>query len=343
MSVAKITQNTTYLTASIIVQKLFAVVYFIFIARYFVNANVGEYTHAIYLATIFGIFVELGLSNVLTREIAKTPSDAQKFISNVVAIKLLATVITYACLAIFVNVFDYSDVARQLTYLAGLVMVIDSFNVSFYAILRGYQKFFYEALGVLLGQILLVSFGIIAMLKGYSIHFLVLAIVLSSVFHCVYSILILRKKFQISVFPHVSKETLLLLFKIGLPFLIFGVVMRFYGYIDTVLLYKMKESIDVSYYAAAYKITFALTFIPSAFGSALYPAFSEYFVSDKEKIRHVFEKSTYYLMAISLPLSLGTMLLADQIILFIFGANYLPSVLTLRILMLALVFIFLGF
>ena len=59
MSTHLIARNTTYFTAAIIFQKLLATLYFIFIARHFSNADVGEYTNAIYLATLFGILLNL--------------------------------------------------------------------------------------------------------------------------------------------------------------------------------------------------------------------------------------------------------------------------------------------
>ncbi|HLD81966.1 MAG TPA: flippase [Patescibacteria group bacterium] len=343
MSSSRIAKNTTYLTLAVVAQKILATVYFIFIARYFANTEVGEYTNAIYLATIFGIFVELGFAAVLTREVAKSPERAQEYLANVSFLKLVAMVITYGSLIGFVHIFDYPLIARQLTVIAGLVMIVDSFNVSFYAVMRGFHNFFYEAVGVIIGQTLLVGFGLFAILGGFPLPFLVVAILISSIFNFFYSAILLYRKFHIRLLPRLQRSTLVFLLKIGAPFLLFGILMRVYGYIDTVLLYRMTSNVDVSYYAAAYKITFALTFVPAAFGSTLYPAFSEYFVTAKDKLVGTFERSMVYLLMICAPIAVGGIVLADVLIPFIYGPNYQPAIPALQILMIALVFIFLGF
>ena len=96
-------------------------------------------------------------------------------------------------------------------------------------------------------------------------------------------------------------------------------------------------------YALAYKITFAFQFIPMAFSASLYPAFTHFYNYEKEKLYSIFNKSLKYLLLISMSISFGIIAVAYPVILKIYGKDFLDSVLTLKILILNLPFIFLTF
>lgn len=337
-----ILHNTTLLVVATIAQKLLATLYFILIARLFTNAEIGQYTFVISFTTLLGIFIELGLSNVLIKEVAQTGASAQRFLSNILGIKLVASLVVYPSL-IFLSLFLGYSSLMVLLMLAGTVMLLDAFHTSFYGIFRGLQKFQFESLGIILGQILLVIFGIVFAIVWHSLPLLLGALLISSAFHFVFSLGILKKKYAFSFSPKLEKPILKELFKIGLPFFIAALFMRFYGYIDIVLLFSLTSPIDVSFYTAAYKITLALTFIPAALGSVLFPSFSHAFITMKENLAPVFEKAMYMLSLLSIPLMIGSMVLAQKIIFFIYPESYAPSILVLQVLMIALVFIFLSY
>lgn len=341
MSVSTIAKNTAYLTAATVFQKLLALVYFILIANAFSNADIGEYTNAIYLATLFGIFVELGLNSVLTRDVAREPEKAENFLRNIIGLKLIAAVVAYAALFFYVRIFHYPPEAQMFTLLTGIIMVLDAIQTSAYAFLRGREQFRYEALGIIGSQILLVACGFLVIWLGLPVFFLFFALLSSSLLHLFWGYFVLQIKFKISLWPLWQKTAFQNLFAIGMPFFLYALFARFYGYIDTVILYKLTNSIDVSYYTAAYKIPFALTFIPAAFGSALYPAFSRYAHEKKmNELQNVAWGSVYFLCIISIPLAAGGYVLAPELIYFVYGSKYAPAGYLLQILMLSVPFIF---
>jgi len=77
-----LTQNTTYYTAALVFQKILAFVYFAFLARGLGVEDLGKYAFAFSFTTLFSVFVDVGMSSVLTREIAKDRSRAKEVLSN---------------------------------------------------------------------------------------------------------------------------------------------------------------------------------------------------------------------------------------------------------------------
>ena len=98
---------------------------------------------------------------------------------------------------------------------------------------------------------------------------------------------------------------------------------------------------QVGVYQIAFKIIFALQFLPMAFTASLYPAMSSYWLDNREQLVKSFERAMNYLIMISLPIIGGVIALDDKIVdLFKAGDEALWP---LRISILALFFIFVNF
>src|SRR3989338_369761 len=96
MSGGKVAKNTSYLIAAFVGQKVLSFVYITVVARSVGVEGAGRYFVAVSFTTIFSVFVDLGLSSVLVREIAKVPERMRQFLSNVLGIKVALAVLTVA-------------------------------------------------------------------------------------------------------------------------------------------------------------------------------------------------------------------------------------------------------
>ena len=63
--IQSIAKNTSYFTLALIIQKVISFAYFAVLARNLAPAELGQYYLAISFTTIFAIFVDLGLANIL--------------------------------------------------------------------------------------------------------------------------------------------------------------------------------------------------------------------------------------------------------------------------------------
>ncbi|MFA5358501.1 MAG: flippase [Patescibacteria group bacterium] len=339
----RIAKNTTYLTVAYIVQKILAFLYFVLIARMVGVADIGKYVFALSFTSIFGILIDLGLSSVLTREGAKDQNKIKDYLGNIIGIKTILASLTYIAVVVAVNLIDKDLLSRQLVYISGLIMILDSFYLSFYAAFRAQQSLKYEAIGMTIGQFIIVSCGATSLLLHLPLHFLVGSILAGSAFNFFYSAVLVFKKFNFLPTPRVNKALLKVIFKIAIPFAIAGIFARVYGYIDSVLLSTLSGDEAVGWYSAGYKITFALQFIPMAMSAALFPAMANYFIVDKTQLARVFEKSMHYLLLISMPITFGVFVLANEFIVKMYGTQFAPTTGALKILIICLVFNFLSF
>lgn len=340
---ASIAKNTAFMTTASVLQKVVAFVYFTLVARTIGAEDTGKYVLALSFTTIFVVFVDLGFTNVLIREAAKFKDRIQTYISTIIAVKLILGLLTYLAAVVTVNIMGYEVEIRQLVYLSAITMLFDSFHLSIYGVFRAIGDLRWEAGSIVVTQLATLGLGSYFLFTGYPILFLILAFTIPSALNALFAATMLWRQYQISLKPQFDKETFVYIGRITIPFAIAAIFARFYSYIDAILLSKLVDTTAVGFYSIATKITFAFQFIPLALVAALYPRFSEYFVSNRERLAYVFEQSIKYLLVVAFPIAIGISVLAKDIVLTLYTSEYLASVLPLQILMLSLIFSFISF
>jgi len=353
MKIASVAKNTSFFTIALIVQKIISFSYFTILARYLAPEDLGKYYLAISFTTIFAIIIDLGLANVLTREVARILNSGQtdkgeddfdkiKFLRIVLFIKIPLAIFSIATIIILANILSYSILVKQLIYVSIVAMFLDSFTLTFWAYIRGHHVLKYESLGVVLFQIIVFSFGLLSLKMEKGLLFLMSAMVLASFVNFIFSASLVKFKFKTKISPLYESKLLKYIVGMSIPFALFAILQRLYMYLDSVLLASLAGDKYVGLYQIAFKIIFALQFLPMAFMASLYPAFALYYKENKEQLTISFERAINYLLIVSIPVSLGIFAIADKIIL-IFKPEYTEAVWPLRIVILSLVFIFINF
>ncbi len=337
-----IARNTSYFTAALVMQKIISFTYFAVLARNLAPEDLGRYYFAISLTTIFAIFIDLGLANVLTRETAKDKGNAGNYLGNIILIKLPLMLFSVLSVILYVNLLGYPAFTKNLVYIALIPMVLDSFTLSFYALIRGFHNLKYESFGSIIFQLIVFSFGLSALKFGFSLNYVLSALALASIFNFLYSFYFLKFKIKAQINLKLNKPLIQKIILIALPFAAYAVFQRMYMYLDTVLLSRLAGDHFVGLYQIAFKIIFSLQFLPMAFVASLYPAFSDYWKNNREQLQITLERAINYLVFISLPISFGIIVLADKILL-IFKPEYIEALNALRIIMIAMPFIFINF
>ncbi len=340
--IENIAKNTSYLTFALVVQKIISFSYFTFLARYVGPTNLGEYYLAISFTTIFAIFIDLGLANVITREVAKDKDKTETWLGNVLTLKIPLALISLLALIIIVHLFNYNRLTYVLVYVSSISMILDSFTVTFFSVIRAHHNLKYESIAGVSYQLIVLIFGYGALVLTHSLIAAISALVLASSFNFFYSYFSLRNKLKVRIHFLYDKELLKKILIITWPFAVYAILQRLYTYLDVVLLSVLSNTTQVGLYQVAFKIIFALQFLPAAFIASLYPALSVYWKNHDKQLQITFERALNYLIIIVLPLIVGAIVLSDQIIL-LFKSAYGGSIWPLRISIISLFFIFLNF
>jgi O-antigen/teichoic acid export membrane protein len=126
----------------------------------------------------------------------------------------------------------------------------------------------------------------------------------------------------------------------GLPFGLIQLSLSFNFRVDTVLLSQHVPDGEVGWYNVAYSsLVLMLLSITSSFSAAVLPTLSREHASRPENVKDWYFGAARVLMALGLPIAVGTTLVADKLIAFLYQPSIAPAWIALAILIWDLPFV----
>lgn len=338
-NVKTMAKNTTVLFIAQFLTYVIGFFVAIYSARYLGVEGYGILSYALALAGILYLFTEIGLSTLSIREISRNKSLTQKYTSNILVIKIGLALITMLITIIIVNILNYPQSTANVIYIIMGSYIVNAITNIFSAISQGYEKMEYLALGSILNSITMLI-GVL-LVRYYQLDIVIFASIylIDNTICLIYWILVSSRKF---VLPKLefdwdfSKKVV----KESIPFAITSIFATIAFRIDSVMLSLLSGDIAVGIYTAAYKLMEVMIFIPTVYVTSIYPILSRFHISSKENLKFSFKKSFQYMIILSLPIAVGTTLLANDIINLIYGAEFTASIIALEIVIWAIPLIF---
>lgn len=343
MSVArKIARNTGLLMVASVFTNIMALIWTLYTARYLGTVGFGILSAALALTGIFSVLADLGLSTYSTKEVARDTEKTKKFLANIALIKVFLAIITFVLLYLTILIKNYPPQSVEVILIIGGYMIFTSFSALFNAIFQGHQKMEFQTIGNILNSSLLLISILLAIfyLKG-DVVTISFAYLFTSIITLIYSIIVTAWKFTVPSFEFDLKFWKKTIIK-ALPFGISTVFTTIYFWIDTVMLSFMQGDAAVGLYNAPYKLLTVMISLYSVYILALFPFMSKFYVDSTDALKLTYQRSFKFMLIISLPVAVGTTMLAKEIILLIYTPQYLPSVAALQILIWSIVFIFIN-
>ncbi len=328
-----IATNTIFLFGAEAASRVLSFFLIVAIARALGAGSLGKYSFALAVGGFFLTFADFGLSTLLLKEVSKDKGQTSKYLNNVFAIKLAIAAITAIAALLTALLYGLTEtILLVFIFLAAMFFnfITDPIRMLFLA----YEKSLYYAAVIVAERLIAVSAGLFVLLKGYGIFALLGIFVLSYASSFLLALIIARKRF-VMVKPEINLPYWRQLIVSAWPFWIAFVFMAMYYRVDTVMLTIMKGYEPVGWYNAAYKIVESLSFLPIVISTAIFPAMSRFHSQSKEQLRLLYSEAIHYVLILALPIVVGTILVADRIILFFYNGTFANSAIALKILIIA--------
>ncbi len=337
-----IVRNTAWLTLATALNKAIAFISFAVVATLVGPHETGLYFYAVSITSVFVVLTDLGMQPVIIREIAGGREMGGRYLAAALRLKVLLVPIAVGLSLGYGAFTGADDITLMAIGIACAVMSADTFHLAFYASLRGKQDLRPEAIGMLIGQVFTAAVAITAAHLGYGAPGLVTALLVGSLWNVAWSYGNAKLKNISLPIPHPGDAQRLLLE--AAPFAISGIAVKVYSYVDSLLIKAMHGVEAVGMYAVAYKMTYALQFLPLTFAAALYPSISEAWAKqDHVRLKHSFLEALRVMAAIGFPVSAALSAFAPRLIPRIYGHAFLGSVPPFEVLPWVLLPIFMDF
>lgn len=338
----RMTRNTVFISGALIAQKALSFLYFTMIARVMGVEATGRYFLAVSFSLLFSVLADLGFAPFLVREAAKLREGITDQLRGILGAKAILFLITFCVMQAVAWLLSYPAITRELIFLASLNVLIESAHLTVYSVLRGLQRLEFESMGLVIGQVVTVAVGAVAVFVFRSPHLLITALIAGNTLNLLWALAFLRR-FHIPLRFSFARPLLRAAFLSIIPFALAAIFTRVTSYFDSVLLSVLASEEAVGLYSVPFKVTTALQIIPLAFGASLLPGMSALARSDGIALARTYARSSLYLLYCALPIVFGIATLADRIIPEVFGAQYSGAIPAQRVLIFGLLFLFLNF
>ncbi|MBI1961388.1 MAG: flippase [Parcubacteria group bacterium] len=337
----RIAKNTLYLGIGKVLSTGLGVLTVALLLRYLSVDDYGRYTTVLAFILLFGTFVDFGLNLTTTQDISLPGADVGRTISAIFTLRLLVNVVLVLLLPVILLAFPYEQTVKD----AILISSVLFFTYSLFQVLASYFQMILAAGKVafaeLVGRVVLLLTTGIAIYFKFSFIEIMLTIAASSLAQ--FWVLLRFTARAIKLKLVVDRAIWARIISKTWPIALSVVFTTIYFKGDAIILSLTRPYQDVGIYGAAYKILEVLITVPILFMGLVLPLLSRQFSqNDTKGFNGTIQKSWDALALVTVPLVVGTLILAEPIMALIAGQGYEPAAGVLRILIVAAGFIFLG-
>ena len=327
----RIIGNTFWLLLQRAGGRILTLLLMIYLARRLGSLGFGKLSFAISFTSLFLILSDLGVTTLTVREVARNKERGPEYVGNTATLKLFLSIFTFLVISISVSLINVPFDTGLLIYLIGACIIFETMGGFFGAVFQAYEEMKYIMICEIIEKVFLLSLAFVLLRLGYGLISVGILYLLSGILYCFLNIGFVHRKFlkpRYRIDLRFWSKSL----KQALPLAIVVLISMIYYHTDIVMLGKMKGEEVAGWYGVSYHLFFALSMISGAFLSAVFPVMSRLFKESEELLKKAFHKSFKVLVGVGIPASVGTFLLSEKIILFLFGPQYEHSIAALRIL-----------
>lgn len=314
----------------------------ILIARSYGVEGYGYFNLMQSIPALFFIIVDFGFNAVALRELDKKPELAQKYFINIIAIRVLFSILigVLTSLAIFAF-FPYPEDLKFGIYLSMFLVLTHALYASGNLIFQYKLRYDYSTIGYIAGALLVLVLSLILIYFKANIIWVNFTYFLGGAFTFVVSLKFLNKLgISLNNFSLIDFKLWKYLFIAALPLGITFVFSQVNFRADTLLLSKLNlpssfgfNNVEtVAIYGLAYKVFEVCLVLPTFFMNAVYPIYVKKLNKNKEEFKTFFLKTLGLISLLGAFLTLFGYIFAPFMIKVLGGEQFSDSVISLRVL-----------
>lgn len=332
-------KNFSFLLISELAIRLLMLILTIYLARIYGTTNYGIYALALSTGNLFEIIFNMGLGTVFMQRISgvkdsaetthQSPAHLKTHLEEQLAIflplRIILSVISFGCFIIFSLALQKSSETFIALNLAGLYFSIFSINTFLWSCFDSRQKMHFTAIAKLILYLIIFGLGLYFIILRTSISLIISTYIVGTIASLIFTISIIHKYFSKIKF-HVALPEWKKIIHEGWPIALSGTFVFVYNYLDTILISISKGENAVGLYSVSYKITGTIFILATLINQAYLPTLINTHANEPKQLGNIFNNALKAIFFWSIPITFGGFILAERIILFIFGQDYINSI-----------------
>lgn len=337
---SKESKNAIWLISGKIIQMLMSLVVGIITARYLGPSNYGLINYGTAFTTFFAALCGLGINSIIIKDFVDNPNEQGEAIGSALLMKAISSILSVLMIVGIVSIVDRDEpltiIVVALCSLGSVFQVFDTFNYWFQ---NRYQSKVTSIIA-LVAYFVTSVYRIALLILNKDVRWFALATSIDYIVVAAFLFLLYKRNGGQKLKFSLKKAKSLL--SMSHHYILSIMMVAIYGQTDKLMLKQMLGESEVGYYATALSICTMWTFVLQAIIDSLYPTILRLHSVD----RAAFDKKNKQLYAIvfyvSVFVSVGIFLLGDWGISLLYGAEYAPAGLPLKIITWYTAFSYLG-
>lgn len=301
----------------------------------------GEITLATAIGAAAAIAIDLGLNNLLLKEVGR---DRQGAADRVAAALAFRAILGLGAFLVVLAVTEAAHFSRQLQVVV-VVVTLSALTTSAVgpavSALQGLERMIFSTVGAFVTSALAMLSATIAVavfsagVVGVAFAGLGAAIAGAALqLYFLQRLMPVRPRFAPSMIAGLAMR--------GLPFYTYMLTFTVYAWADAILLAAFAPTTVVGWYGASTRLLAATGFIPMAVTIAVFPALALAQVQDRQAMASLAQKALLFVSSLGVPFSAGLALVAPGIMRTVYGTSFEPAEPVLVVLSLTLVPVFIA-
>jgi O-antigen/teichoic acid export membrane protein len=319
-----VAKNASVLMASQLLTWGLTLLLTVFLPRYLGAEAIGQLHLAGSLWAMVMVFIAFGMDIVLIKEIARDSSRMPEHLSTSIVLRAIFFVVGFLAVFIYVTNVDYSPETVLVVVIIGISDLFAQVLSACGAVLQGFQRMEYKAIGDVAGKAFGTIASIILVLLGQGV-LVIAAVNIGAVLVTMVIYLYFVNRTQKLCLWCFTMDSARWLLRSGVPFLLTGIFLVIYVQIDVIIISLVANETVVGWYSAADRLFGTLLFIPTVFITAIFPVLSQAYANDPDSLPKIMRKSFDLLLLLSVPIGLGVLVVANGVVLLLFGEGFINS------------------
>lgn len=310
-----------------------------FAARLLGASGWGIFSYALTIEGLFAIIAGMGLGPFLTREVSRNPEQQKEYFSTSFFLQV-GLVIISALFILFCAPYVIS--VPETIPLLSLVVIILAFDVLrdfLMALARAFEKMELEAIIKLITNVCITGLGVLFLFLSASPSLLLWAYSIGAGIGLLLSLFVLRSHIA-SLFSSFRSSLLWTIFIQAWPFALIGFLGALMINIDVLMLGWWRSPEEIGFYAAIQRIIQVLYILPSFLVAALFPTFARLAKSLDDTFVSIAQKALRIIYLFGVPLVIGGVILSHNIVVLLFGQEYIPAVVPFQLLLFSILIMY---
>lgn len=303
----------------------------IYAARILGTAGFGIASYALSLTAFFLIIADMGISSLLTKHAAQSPSERERYFATLFILKCLCVGASFVIILVIGPFVGNIPEAVALLPLAGLVLVFDSLREFALAMVRAREKMEYEAALSVITNIATVTLSILFLAIDTTPQSLLLGYATGSGLGLTLALWALRGYLKKTV-THFDTTLVRPLTAQALPLAMTTLLGGTMLTVDMLMLGYFRTATEVGLYSAVQRFVSIAYGLAGIAGVSLFSTFSRLYTTNYKKFKELLTQSFRIMTIGSAAIALVGIVFARLILILMYGEAYADGTTVFRLL-----------